>query len=67
MFEPGTRNTGTAMAGRNIANPTAMLNAACDLLTYLKLDEHSLLIRNAIDKTINVDQVHTVGKLLRFF
>ena len=50
------------MAGRNIANPGAMLNAACDLLDHLKLDHHSNLIRSAIHKTINVDQIHTAGK-----
>ena len=28
VFEPGTRNTGTAIAGKNLANPVAMLNAS---------------------------------------
>lgn len=59
MFEPGTRNTGKAIAGRNIANPIAMLNAASDLLQYLGLVDHANLLTDAIDKTVNVDRIHT--------
>ncbi|TSL61275.1 Isocitrate dehydrogenase [NAD] subunit gamma 1, mitochondrial [Bagarius yarrelli] len=33
-----TRNTGKSIAGRNIANPTAMLLASCLMLDHLKLD-----------------------------
>ncbi|KAK7013172.1 Isocitrate dehydrogenase [NAD] subunit gamma 1, mitochondrial [Halocaridina rubra] len=60
VFEPGTRNTGTTMAGRNIANPIAMLNASCDMLEHLNLSYHANLIRDAINKTLNVDMIHTV-------
>jgi len=59
VFEPGTRNTGTSVAGRNIANPTAMLNASCDMLDHLGLDDHSKLIRGALYKTLTEDCVHT--------
>lgn len=59
VFEPGTRNTGTAVAGRNIANPTAMLNASCDLLDHLGLKDHSNIIRGALVKTLTEDKVHT--------
>lgn len=59
LFEPGTRNTGTALAGRNEANPTAMLYAGADLLAHLKLDYHSNLVRSAVSRTINEDKVHT--------
>ncbi|XP_042220340.1 isocitrate dehydrogenase [NAD] subunit gamma, mitochondrial-like isoform X1 [Homarus americanus] len=59
VFEPGTRNTGLSVAGRNIANPIAMLNAACDMLEHLKLHYHAELIRDAIDQTLNVDMIHT--------
>ncbi|XP_043191305.1 isocitrate dehydrogenase [NAD] subunit gamma, mitochondrial-like [Amphibalanus amphitrite] len=52
VFEPGTRNTGSGMVGMNIANPLAMLNAACDLLSHLALDQHEALIRSAIDRAI---------------
>ncbi|XP_069186841.1 isocitrate dehydrogenase [NAD] subunit gamma, mitochondrial isoform X3 [Procambarus clarkii] len=59
VFEPGTRNTGASVAGRNIANPVAMLNAACDMLEHLELEEHAYLIRDAVDKTVNEDMIHT--------
>lgn len=59
LFETGTRNTGKRIAGKNIANPVAMLNAGADMLEYLGLNKHCNILRNAIDKTINVDQIHT--------
>lgn len=36
-----------------------MLNAGADMLEYLGLNKHCNILRNAIDKTINVDQIHT--------
>lgn len=59
VFEPGTRNTGKSIAGKNIANPMAMLSASADLLDYLGLFHHGKLIHDAINKTINIDMVHT--------
>ncbi|XP_026740185.1 isocitrate dehydrogenase [NAD] subunit gamma, mitochondrial-like [Trichoplusia ni] len=59
VFEPGTRNTGTAIAGKNIANPIAMINASVDMLEHLGHHFHADLIRAAVDKTINVDRVMT--------
>lgn len=59
VFEPGTRNTGTAIAGKNCANPVAMLNAAVDMLDHLGHAKHAKKIRRAILKTVCVDQVHT--------
>ncbi|XP_066997155.1 isocitrate dehydrogenase [NAD] subunit gamma, mitochondrial isoform X2 [Anabrus simplex] len=59
VFEPGTRNTGTAIAGKNIANPIAMLNAAVDMLEHLGHRYHADIISSAINKTINVDRIHT--------
>nr|ACO15167.1 Isocitrate dehydrogenase subunit gamma, mitochondrial precursor [Caligus clemensi] len=59
IFEPGTRNTGSQLVGKNLANPCAMLNAGADLLEYLELHKHAASIRNAIDKTLNSDQVLT--------
>lgn len=61
IFEPGTRNTGTAIAGKNIANPISMMNAAADLLHHLQLENHSMWLREAIIQTINVDKIHTPG------
>jgi isocitrate dehydrogenase (NAD+) len=59
IFEPATRNTGTSLAGTNRANPAAMLNASADMLAHLGLEYHSGLVSDAVDQTINVDQVHT--------
>lgn len=59
VFEPGTRNTGTAIAGKNIANPIAMLNAAVDMLYHLGHSYHADCISDAIHKTIDVDGIHT--------
>lgn len=59
VFETGTRNTGKSIAGKNIANPLAMLNASVDLLDHLGLKNDATVIRNAIDKTLNVDKIHT--------
>ncbi|XP_018332626.1 isocitrate dehydrogenase [NAD] subunit gamma, mitochondrial [Agrilus planipennis] len=59
IFEPGTRNTGTAIAGKNIANPVAMLNASVDMLEHLGHKAHANLIKSAIRKTICEDKVHT--------
>ena len=61
VFEPGTRNTGQGLVGKNIANPVAMLSAAADLLHYLGLDHHSQLLQDAIYKTVNEEKVHTPG------
>lgn len=58
IFEPGTRNTGKKIAGKNVANPIAMLNAAVDMLRHLGHKEHATLIQNAINKTVN-EGVHT--------
>ncbi|KAJ6215973.1 hypothetical protein RDWZM_010473 [Blomia tropicalis] len=60
VFETGTRNTGKKVAGKNIANPIAMINASADLLEYLKLDDHAEIVRNAIWKAINVEKLHTL-------
>ncbi|XP_044740887.1 isocitrate dehydrogenase [NAD] subunit gamma, mitochondrial [Chrysoperla carnea] len=59
VFEPGTRNTGTAIAGKNIANPIAMLNASVDMLEHLGHKQHAGILRRAIDKTISIDRIHT--------
>lgn len=61
VFEPGTRNTGTAIAGRNVANPVAMLNASVDMLYHLGHKNHADAISEAIHKTICEDKVHTPG------
>uniref|UniRef100_A0A915E9U4 Isopropylmalate dehydrogenase-like domain-containing protein n=1 Tax=Ditylenchus dipsaci TaxID=166011 RepID=A0A915E9U4_9BILA len=41
VFETGTRNTGTTLAGNDVANPTAFIRAGVDMLKYLELDEYA--------------------------
>lgn len=59
VFETGSRNTGKSIAGKNVANPGAMLNASVDLLHYLGLDKHAQIIGDAIYETVNIDKIHT--------
>lgn len=61
MFEPGTRNTGTAIAGKNIANPVAMINASIDMLNHLGHTEHAKVIYDATYQTIVNDAIRTPG------
>ncbi|XP_072223179.1 isocitrate dehydrogenase [NAD] subunit gamma, mitochondrial isoform X1 [Leuresthes tenuis] len=59
VFETATRNTGKSVAGRNVANPTAMLLASCMMLDHLKLYDYASLIRNAVLTTMNETRLHT--------
>jgi len=52
IFEPGARHTFAGVAGRNVANPTAMLLSACDMLDHIHYRKHSRMIRDALLKTI---------------
>uniref|UniRef100_A0A8C9SX10 Isocitrate dehydrogenase [NAD] subunit, mitochondrial n=1 Tax=Scleropages formosus TaxID=113540 RepID=A0A8C9SX10_SCLFO len=59
VFETGTRNTGKSIAGKNIANPTAMLLASCMMLDHLGLHAYASMIRSAVLLTMNKTQLHT--------
>jgi isocitrate dehydrogenase (NAD+) len=47
------------IAGKGLANPTALLLAAAQMLDHVKLHESATRLRKAIDDTLNVDQVRT--------
>ncbi len=47
------------IAGKNIANPTALLLAAALMLDHCKLPDMATRLRRAIDMTLNVDRVRT--------
>lgn len=47
------------IAGKGIANPTALLLAAAMMLDHCKLGESAARLRKAIDDTLNIDQVRT--------
>jgi isocitrate dehydrogenase (NAD+) len=47
------------IAGRGIANPTALLLAAAMMLDHCTLPELAQRLRTAIDETLNIDKVRT--------
>jgi len=47
------------IAGKGIANPTALLLAAAMMLDHCRLTEQATRLRQAISATLNVDQVRT--------
>jgi isocitrate dehydrogenase (NAD+) len=47
------------IAGKGIANPTALLLAAAMMLDHCKLTSMATRLRRAIDDTMNVDMVRT--------
>jgi isocitrate dehydrogenase (NAD+) len=59
VFETGTRNTGTAIAGKDIANPTAFIRAAIDMLRYLEYDIVADQLSDALFKALTIDKLHT--------
>jgi len=52
VFEPGARHTFASMTGRDVANPTAILFAASNMLKHINLESYGDLISNAVKKTI---------------
>ncbi len=59
IFEPGARHTFSQAVGRNIANPTAILLCAANMLKHLHLDSHSNLIQNAVKSVLKAGKVRT--------
>ncbi|TMS38743.1 hypothetical protein L596_005397 [Steinernema carpocapsae] len=59
VFETGTRNTGTSLAGTDKANPTAFIRAGVDMLRYLNYNSHANLISDALFKAITESRLHT--------
>lgn len=47
------------IAGKGIANPTALLLAAAMMLDHCKLGELATRLRKTIDDTLNIDQIRT--------
>ncbi|KAB0373023.1 hypothetical protein FD755_015776, partial [Muntiacus reevesi] len=55
----GARHPFAQAVGRNIANPTAMLLSASNMLQDLNLEHHSNMIAEAVKKVIKVGKVQT--------
>ncbi|KAJ1373358.1 hypothetical protein KIN20_035734 [Parelaphostrongylus tenuis] len=60
VFETGTRNTGTSLAGKDLANPTAFIRASVDMLRYLNCHYHANLISDALWKALVEQGAHTM-------
>ena len=58
LYEP-VHGSAPDIAGRGIANPTALLLATAMMLDHCRLPELATRLRKAIDATLNVDRVRT--------
>lgn len=59
LFEMGTRNSGRSLAGKNLANPCAMLLTTADMLEYLGHTTECRLLRDAIFSVIGQQKIRT--------
>ncbi|GAB1602301.1 isocitrate dehydrogenase [NAD] subunit beta, mitochondrial-like [Argonauta hians] len=59
VFEAGARHPYAEAFGKNIANPTAILLAACKMLHHIHLDYHAEMILNAVHEVLNAEKVRT--------
>ncbi|OWF42799.1 isocitrate dehydrogenase [NAD] subunit gamma, mitochondrial-like isoform X2 [Mizuhopecten yessoensis] len=59
VFEMGTRSSGRSLKGKNVANPTGMLLASCDMLDYLGHRKHAEMIRDSVMSVMNEQKIHT--------
>lgn len=59
LFLKGARHAFATAAGRNIANPTAMILTSANLLKHLNLNLHAQRIENAVFKVIKSGKYRT--------
>ncbi|XP_054878882.1 isocitrate dehydrogenase [NAD] subunit beta, mitochondrial isoform X2 [Poeciliopsis prolifica] len=59
VFETGARHPFAQAVGRNIANPTAMLLSAANMLKHLNLEYHSQMVSDSVKKVIKQGKVRT--------
>jgi len=59
VFETGARHPFAQAVGKNIANPTAMLLGAANMLDHMNLTSNANNVRNAINKVIKDGKVLT--------
>uniref|UniRef100_A0A7I4Z1Y2 Isocitrate dehydrogenase [NAD] subunit, mitochondrial n=1 Tax=Haemonchus contortus TaxID=6289 RepID=A0A7I4Z1Y2_HAECO len=59
IFEPGSRHSFQEALGRSIANPTAMILCAANMLYHLHLTDYALALRTAVEKVIRDGKVRT--------
>ncbi|CAJ0935094.1 unnamed protein product, partial [Mesorhabditis belari] len=59
IFEPGSRHAFHAALGRQIANPTAMILCAANMLNHLHLDTYGNALRQAVYDVVKEGKVRT--------
>lgn len=59
VFEPGARHSYSEAVGKNVANPTAMMLCAANMLRHVNLDEYGLQIYNGVRKVLEDGKVRT--------
>jgi len=60
----GARHAFAESAGRNMANPTAILLCAANMLEYIGLQQHASTIRSAVKATVEARKVSFVQRLI---
>ena len=53
----GARHAYAGQAGKNLANPTAILLCTANMLKHMHLEHHGQLIQDAVEKTIKGGKV----------
>ncbi|CCJ29395.1 unnamed protein product [Pneumocystis jirovecii] len=59
LFEPGCRHVGLDIAGKGMANPTALILSSTMLLRHLSLDDHANAIERAVYDVLLKSNVRT--------
>merc|ERR1712227_1066545 len=59
VFEPGARHSYNEVAGKNVANPSAMLLSAANMLDTACLGDHARSIRRAVHSVLGEGKVKT--------
>jgi isocitrate dehydrogenase (NAD+) len=59
IFEPGARHAFSTAAGKNVANPTAMILSSANMLHHLNLHSYANKIESTINKVIKAGKYKT--------
>ncbi|KAL8562990.1 Isocitrate dehydrogenase [NAD] subunit beta, mitochondrial [Nucella lapillus] len=59
IFEQGARHAFADAVGKSIANPTANLLSACNMLNHIHLEYHAHIINDAVTSVIKAGKVKT--------
>ncbi|KAK6761801.1 hypothetical protein RB195_022766 [Necator americanus] len=59
IFEPGSRHSFQQALGRSIANPTAMILCAANMLKHLHLHDYGSALQTAVEKVVKDGKIRT--------